>query len=287
MPITTPADSVVDYGGDESHFAHVLKHLIEPAVSAEGYTVIPPLIDNSEIIQGEIIRHLATADLVLCDISGWNANVFFELGIRVALDRPVALIRDSLTETIPFDNNMISCHTYNSVIALWSIEEEVRRLRRHVASAGSQERNAMWRYFGIAQVASVDNSSNPIEAKLDMVLSELSARFYSSVPAPVVSRESSRVDGGQRRARVREVSFPSSTSEVRARESKLQQDLSPSFRQISPEILLSALEVRPGTYDLYVDVRKLPRSLQEESRGVATTLTETDGRVRDVVLTVK
>lgn len=37
------------------------------------------------------------ADMVLCDMSRLNANVFFELGIRTALDRPAALVKDDQT----------------------------------------------------------------------------------------------------------------------------------------------------------------------------------------------
>jgi hypothetical protein len=35
---------------------------------------------GSEIIQADIIRNLHAADLVLCDLSTLNANVFFEFG---------------------------------------------------------------------------------------------------------------------------------------------------------------------------------------------------------------
>ena len=172
MPISTPPEIVDAYGGDPDHFAHVLDHLFVPALTAGKYNVVRPAFDNSEVIQGEIIGHLAKADLVLCDISAWNANVFFELGIRVALDRPVALVRDNLT-AIPFDNSIVSCYTYNSSLALWSIQEEISALTAFVQKAGRQGRNALWKYFGIAQTASVHDAGDPVQAKLDVLLTEI------------------------------------------------------------------------------------------------------------------
>jgi hypothetical protein len=113
MPITTTTH-YVELTGDPDHFSHVMNHLHKPAIERAGYRFISPSVTNAAIIQAQIIRHLESAELVLCDISCLNANVFFELGIRVALDRPVALVRDSLTADVPFDNAMMSCHTYDA-----------------------------------------------------------------------------------------------------------------------------------------------------------------------------
>ena len=86
MPITTPDDAVDGYGGDKNHFGHVAKYIFEPAAVEAGYPFVPATVDSSRVIQAAIIKNLADAAIVLCDISLWNANVFFELGIRVALD---------------------------------------------------------------------------------------------------------------------------------------------------------------------------------------------------------
>src|SRR4051812_32026747 len=94
MPITTPTDAVERYGGDSEHFVHVADFIFKPAAELAGYQFVPAAVDSSRVIQAAIIKNLAEADVVLCDTSLWNANVFFELGIRVALNKPVALVRD-------------------------------------------------------------------------------------------------------------------------------------------------------------------------------------------------
>ena len=97
MPVTTPT-SYADELRDADHFDHVLEHLFKPALEQADYTVIPPKMLGAALIHAEIIKHLEQADLVLADLSGHNPNVFFELGIRTSLDRPVVLVKDAWTE---------------------------------------------------------------------------------------------------------------------------------------------------------------------------------------------
>src|SRR6478752_965366 len=100
MPLSTPA------GVYESvdHFQHALGELHTPAIREAGYEVIPPKVATSAVVLAEIIRNVETADLIVCDISTLNPNVMFELGMCVARNRPVAMIKDDRTREIPFDN---------------------------------------------------------------------------------------------------------------------------------------------------------------------------------------
>lgn len=177
MPITTPKALVERYSGDPDHFAHVLEHVFTPALEIAGFDeVIPPSASGADLIHAEIIRNLETADLVLCDITTLNANVFFELGIRIALDKPVCLVRDSFEEHLPFDTSVVNCHTYQPGFAPWMLAGEVSVLAAHLLATKerSDGRNALWRYFGLTMrstaAAAVDN---PLEAKIDLVISEL------------------------------------------------------------------------------------------------------------------
>src|SRR5262249_40027779 len=111
MPITTPEEKLETYLDRDQHFGHVLDHLFTPALKECKLDVIPPVVSGSDVIHAEIIRNLEQADLVLCDISCLNPNVFFELGIRTALDRPVAIVKDGYTKRIPFDTGSINTYT--------------------------------------------------------------------------------------------------------------------------------------------------------------------------------
>jgi hypothetical protein len=173
MPVTTPAPYADDLR-DPDHFGHVLAHLFAPALEQAGYDVIPPKALGAALIHAEIIRHLEQADLVLADLSAHNANVFFELGIRTSLDRPVVLVRDARTATIPFDLGTINVLTYDESLPPWKLEEEVKRLAEHVGSvpADGDSGNDMWRYFGLTRRGDPAQAGG-VEAKVDLLLAEV------------------------------------------------------------------------------------------------------------------
>jgi len=174
MPLTTPARYVEAYKGDTNHFIHVLEHLFKPAIEAAGMTPIPPISKGAEVIHGGIIRNLETADLVLCDMSILNPNVFFELGIRTALNKSVAMIRDSVTEPVPFDTTIINYHPYNSRLDPWILPKEIEILTKHLkACMDKPEGNSLWRYFSMTQQADVPNEKPGVEEKLGFLLKQM------------------------------------------------------------------------------------------------------------------
>jgi len=175
MPITTPA-SYADSHADNNHFQHVMDHLFQPALELAGYIAIPPSVVGSELIHAEVVKHLEQAELVLCDLSSLNPNVLFELGIRTSLDRAVAVVKDNLTASIPFDINAMNIFTYDGSLMPWTLDGEVEKLATHIknVTVNLDEGNAMWRYFGLTKRARPsDAGSNPIEAKLDLIFNEL------------------------------------------------------------------------------------------------------------------
>lgn len=176
MPITTPKVFIEQYKGDHDHFQHVLDHLFLPAVNEAGFDPIPPKSSGSELIQAEIIKNLSEADLVLCDMSILNPNVFFEFGIRTALDKPVALTVDDRTKAnVPFDTSMINFHDYDSSLEPWHIKKDIAELANHIQIAfeKSDSRNSLWKFFGVAQVGTFKPEDSTIGDKLDLLIKML------------------------------------------------------------------------------------------------------------------
>ena len=93
-------------GCNEGHWAEVL-NIIKESIDDAGFD--PNLVSNSEdsgIIQKTIIQNLYENPIVVCDVSGKNPNVMFELGIRLAFDKPTIIIKDDNT-SYSFDTGQI------------------------------------------------------------------------------------------------------------------------------------------------------------------------------------
>lgn len=65
------------------------------------------------IITADIVRHIKESDLVICDITDLNPNVFYELGIRHMTGKPCVLLRASnFKGSIPFDIGTMNIISY-------------------------------------------------------------------------------------------------------------------------------------------------------------------------------
>ncbi len=85
-------------GYDKGHFTRVYYDIIEPAVESAGHKPIrADEVVSSNLIQLDIVERLIYAPLAICDISSRNPNVFYELGIRHAFNKPVVLMKDNVT----------------------------------------------------------------------------------------------------------------------------------------------------------------------------------------------
>jgi nucleoside 2-deoxyribosyltransferase len=154
MPVTTPDERIPGYSGGAEHFRHVLAYLFTPALEEEGFEVVPPIAKGADLIKADIIKKLIDADLVLCDMSIGNPNVFFELGVRTALNKPVCMLVDDLTGRAPFDLNDLNYYKYAADLHPWVLKAEVPKLREHIRSAWQEGRaeNHMWKFFGLTQM---------------------------------------------------------------------------------------------------------------------------------------
>ena len=189
MPISTPIESAAQYGNDDEHFRHVLDYLFRPAAENAGFNMIPPNFAGSSLIPADIVAQLEQSDLVLCDISSLNPNVFLELGIRIALNKPVAMVKDGLTDRIPFDTSTIGHYTYDESLSAWTLEDQITGLAEHIRKVDSSgAENAMWKYFGMRLQGGAPVGEEGIGGQLDFImqrLDQLGSRFESGSPTPL------------------------------------------------------------------------------------------------------
>lgn len=92
-------------GNDESNF--IYDEIIKPGVlsALSDDCSIEREVDKNQpgSITTAIVRSLVRADVVIVDITGWNPNVFLELGMRYALRNKVTIVTAQKGTKIPFD----------------------------------------------------------------------------------------------------------------------------------------------------------------------------------------
>jgi hypothetical protein len=128
---------VGDPGTDARRRAdQVFKHIIEPVVSALGYsTKRADEMGLPGIITGQLLAAVADSDLVVADLTDHDANVFYELAIRHAAQRPVVQLIDS-SQRPPFDlADMRTIHL--DIHDLDSAEEARRQLEDQIERANT------------------------------------------------------------------------------------------------------------------------------------------------------
>lgn len=177
MPISTPKD-IADRYADTDHFKHVLECLFVPAIEKAGFKPIPPSAKGSDLIHAEIVKHLESDEMVLCDASTLNPNVFYEFGIRTSLNKPVAVVKDSNTPRLPFDTGIIHHHEYDAHLRTWNMERGIDQLSEHILDChkNSEGKNSLWKYFGLQTDAQLNHGEqSATDNKLDLISMQLSA----------------------------------------------------------------------------------------------------------------
>lgn len=119
----------------EGFFTEVLRSIITPAANAAGFAVETARKQGSDVIQSTIINQLLQADLVIADLTDHNPNVLFELGIRIAKDLPVALIKTEGTGQIFDVDSMMRVLPYSSNLWPTTVEKDIPRMTDHIKGA--------------------------------------------------------------------------------------------------------------------------------------------------------
>lgn len=125
----------------KGYFDEVLKHLITPAAVKAGFNAKTAKKAGSEVIQATIVNDLDCADLVIVDLTEHNPNVLFELGLRIAFNKPVCLIRAKGTLPIFDIDHMLRVFDYNPCLWPSTLEQDIPGLSEHIAATWGNRDN--------------------------------------------------------------------------------------------------------------------------------------------------
>lgn len=132
----------------DGFFSEVLRQIIAPAGRNAGFRVVTARKKGSDVIHATIVNGLLDADLVVADLTEHNPNVLFELGMRMADDKPVALIRAAGTKPIFDVDNMLRVEEYNPCLWPSTVEADTPKIKEHIEGAW-QNRDGSPSYMGI------------------------------------------------------------------------------------------------------------------------------------------
>jgi len=130
MPFTEKGDA-----RPKGFFTEVLRSLITPAAVEAGFNVQTANRQGSDVIQSTIVNDLLDADLVIADLTDHNPNVLFELGLRMAAEKPVALVKALGTGRVFDVDNMLRVYEYQPQLWRSTLEQDLPEITKHVKAA--------------------------------------------------------------------------------------------------------------------------------------------------------
>lgn len=109
MSLTSTAFVLMPFA---TEFDDIYEYLIKGALSDAGFKVVrADDIRNQQNILADVVQSIVASDLLIADLSTANPNVYYELGIAHAFEKPVILLAQEIEE-VPFDLRSYRILTY-------------------------------------------------------------------------------------------------------------------------------------------------------------------------------
>lgn len=168
-------------GYKENHWSQVREILEDSIVSVEEAMnikcecqVVSDIAGTEKIIQKNIVTNIYDSDLIICDVSSLNPNVLFELGMRLAFDKRVIIVKDEKTDYM-FDTNIIFHTNYDSNLNYIAIKEFKENLHEDIKKALSagKENAGYLDAFGDIKVKEMRTEEMDVQSAMEIMMSQL------------------------------------------------------------------------------------------------------------------
>lgn len=151
----------------------ILKHVIRPVAEECGYYAIrSDEISEPGSITTQVINHILNAPVLVADLTGNNANVFYELAVRHAIRKPYVQIVQK-GERIPFD--VAGLRTieinHNDLDSVAAAKEEIRKQIQFTTANATKIDSPI---TAAVDLAALTQSENPLEQRMAEVLTSIS-----------------------------------------------------------------------------------------------------------------
>jgi len=102
--VIMPFGRKADVSGREIDFDVIYKQIIDPAIRAVGFEVVRADEElNAGMIHKAMFERLALSDYAIADLTIFNPNVYYELGVRHALRPQTTVLMCAQDSRLPFD----------------------------------------------------------------------------------------------------------------------------------------------------------------------------------------
>jgi hypothetical protein len=172
--LVMPLSSIDDLS--ETHWLEVRSILSEAIINAGFEPNLVSDADDIGIIQKRIIQNLYDNPIAVVDVSAKNPNVMFELGLRLAFDKPTIIVKDDKT-AYAFDTAPIEHLPYPRDLRYAQINEFKTKLTEkikgtHSKATSDPDYTTFLKHFGEFTVAKLDKKE---VSGQEFILEELKA----------------------------------------------------------------------------------------------------------------
>lgn len=196
-------------GCSNEHWNEV-KNILSEAIESAGYCAsLVSDADDSGIIQKRIVQNIYDNEIVVCDVSGKNPNVMFELGMRLAFDKPTIIVIDDMTN-YSFDTAPIEHLSYPRDLRYFSILKFKEKLRDKISATIKKSKEdprytTFLKHFGEFEIAHVEKKegsfNDVILSRLDDITHQINAIQRRNIGGSRVSIHREDVNDSKMRAK--------------------------------------------------------------------------------------
>jgi hypothetical protein len=172
-------------------FDRYYTNVFVPAIQEAGLTALrADSIFSSTTIMSDIWRCIRDASVILADVTGKNANVFYELGLAHASRKPVVIVTASIDD-VPFDLKGLRVVEYDKDHENWgSILRE--QITTNLRTTLSEPSVAIPTTF-LENVIEPNFTSDPLSLQLKQITDELRAIRSAASMKPHAAEEAKRM----------------------------------------------------------------------------------------------
>lgn len=126
-------------------FDEYYEKIYKPAIEkADLQAVRADEVYGTGAIIEDIFAQIVSARMVICEATGKNPNVNYELGVAHALQKPAIIVTQSITD-VPFDYRHLRVITYDQKKVHWADELQAAISKTILAVLSDPERATAWR----------------------------------------------------------------------------------------------------------------------------------------------